>query len=293
MRAVPQQTIVREVGFEGIALHGGNTVSVRLRPAAENTGIVFRRTDKKTDIRADCKAVCDTHLATTLGGGDGGATVGTVEHLLSALAAFSLDNLLIELNGDELPILDGSAASWCALLGACGVRPQKAARRHIRVRREVSVNGGAQRASWRPAADDASCYEVTINYPHAIVTRGGASCSFALTADDYERRIGRARTFCYINDVETMHRHNRAQGGSLQNAVVYDDNGVINAEGLRYPDEFVRHKMLDVIGDCYINGHLVLGDYQGESPGHSLNNKLMRALAADKTAWEWTEKTLS
>lgn len=283
-----QHTIIQEINFEGITLHGGDTISVRLRPSAENTGIVFYRADKNISIRANCQTVYNTHLATTLKDGD--VSISTVEHLLSAMAALSLDNLLIELNGDELPILDGSAASWFVLLSACGFRQQNASRRYIRILKEVSVNGGAQRASWRPSPNGSSCYDARINYPHAVVNQTGTEYSFTLTTEAYEQQISRARTFCYINDVEAMHQQKRALGGSLQNAVVYDDNGVINAEGLRYPNEFIRHKVLDIIGDCYINGHLVLGHYQGEGPGHSINNHLMRALADNPDTWEWYEQ---
>ncbi|MCH9757567.1 MAG: UDP-3-O-acyl-N-acetylglucosamine deacetylase [Proteobacteria bacterium] len=281
-----QQTILKEGAFTGIALHRGGEVSVRLLPATENSGIVFRRSDLGSEIKSDCYAVGDTHLATTLQNND--VQVGMVEHLLSSLAANGLDNIVVELNGEEVPILDGSAAPWLLFLKGCGRRALPAAKRYIRVLQTVRIEEeNDSYASFTPAAG--SHYEITIDYPHEVINRTGVSCVFELTANTYAAQIARARTFCYVNDVETMHRYQRALGGSLQNAVVYDDNGVINKSGLRYPDEFVRHKMLDAIGDCYINGYLVLGHYRANKPGHGINNRLMRALMADENAWEWCE----
>lgn len=281
-----QHTIAREEEFVGIALHSGGEVRVRLLPAAENTGIVFRRRDLGGEIKADCQAVADTNLATTLQGG--GIAVGMVEHLLSALAANRVDNLIVELDGAEVPVLDGSAAPWQLLLNACGRAPQAAARRTIRVLQPVRVEaGGGEFAEFAPAGE--SSYHVTIDYPHKVVNSTGVEYDFLLTESGYAGEIVRARTFCYVGDVEIMHRSNRALGGSLQNAVVYNDETVINEGGLRYPDEFVRHKVLDAIGDCFINGHVVTGSYRSHKPGHGLNNRLMRALMANPQAWEWSE----
>ena len=281
-----QHTIARAIKFAGIALHDGGAVNVELSPAAENSGIVFRRTDKDAEFSPHCGRVCDTFLATTVEAN--GVRVGMVEHLMSALAAMRIDNLVVALDGVEVPVVDGSAAPWCLLLSACGRREQAAARRGIRVKKEVRIGDDDRSVSLAPMANATPHYEVTINYPHAVVNNSGTDFSFALESAAYIKHISRARTFCHINDVETMHRYNRARGGSLLNAVVYDDNAVINKEGLRYPDEFVRHKVLDAIGDCFINGFEVIGDYHGTSPGHDLNNKLMRALMQDDDAWEWT-----
>ena len=289
--AAAQHTVAREISFDGIALHSGSVVHVRLAPAAENTGIVFHRTDINADIRADCLAVQETFLATTLCAPNSTASVSTVEHLLSAMAALAVDNLRVEIDGSELPILDGSAAPWWLLLNnACGLRQQHAARRFIRVKKNIETADNGRQVRFSPSENDSCRYDVMISYPHNVVNQSGTHFAFSLLQDNYEHNISRARTFCYVNDVEAMHRLQRAQGGSLQNAVVYDDKAVINPEGLRYPDEFVRHKLLDAIGDCYINGHLVLGNYSGNSPGHDMNNKLMRALMADANAWEWTEQ---
>ena len=283
-----QQTILNEAQFNGIALHGGGEVRLRLLPAEADSGIVFRRSDTGGEIRSSCEAVSDTRLATTLSAN--GTRVGMVEHLMSSLAASGIDNVVVELDGDEVPILDGSAAPWQLYLDSCGRRELSAPKRYIRVLKTVRVEADDDGyAEFTPAA--ASSYQVTINYPHDIVNRTGMYYEFHLTPAAYAEQICRARTFCYVNDVEYMHATNHALGGSLQNALVYTDTGIINKYGLRYPDEFVRHKILDAIGDCYINGHLVLGCYRAAKPGHTINNRLMRALMEQKDAWDWTTET--
>lgn len=280
-----QQTILNAAQFNGIALHGGGEVRLRLLPAEADSGIIFRRSDVGGEIKSSCHAVGDTRLATTLAAN--GVRIGMVEHLLSSLAANGIDNVVVELDGDEVPILDGSAAPWQLYLDSCGRRALPAPKRYIRVLKPVRVDaedGGY--AEFTPAAD--SCYQITINYPHDVVNRTGMHYEFHLTQADYAAQISRARTFCYVNDVEYMHAANHALGGSLQNALVYNDDGIINKYGLRYPNEFVRHKILDAIGDCYINGHLVLGCYRAAKPGHTINNRLMRTLAGQADAWGWT-----
>ena len=287
-----QQTIRREREFVGIGLHNGRVAKVNLRPLDENSGILFRRMDlNKKEIPADSANVSDTLQATTLR--FDGAEVGTVEHLLSALAVLGIDNLLVEVDSPELPILDGSAAPWMLfLLSACGISRQRAAKRFIRVKKTVEIKDGSRSVSFLPN-DGWVNYRVTIDYPHSVVQRSGNHFAHTLSAYEYGRDISRARTFCYLNDVELMRKNRRALGGSLANAVVYDDNGILNEEGLRYENEFVRHKVLDVIGDCYVNGNLILSDYEGVQPGHKLNNQLMRALMADKEAWEYVEAPLN
>ncbi|MGU9951251.1 MAG: UDP-3-O-acyl-N-acetylglucosamine deacetylase [Gammaproteobacteria bacterium WSBS_2016_MAG_OTU1] len=281
-----QQTIARPFGFSGIALHSGSAAHVLLSPLPENSGVVFCRSDMGKCIRASSDNVRDTRLATTLG--DDSCTVGTVEHLLSALAALGVDNIKVEVDEPELPIVDGSAAPWMLFLtDACGLTTQNAPKKIMRVRKKVTatINGG--HAYFLPPSGEAATYTVGIDFPHAVVRRTGDKYSHVLEAADYEENISRARTFCYVNDVESMRRNHRALGGSLRNAVVFDDTTVLNAEGLRYPDEFVRHKVLDAIGDCYINGNLIWGDYHAECPGHALNHALVTALTADEDAWEW------
>lgn len=288
--AARQVTIARGETFKGIALHGGGEVQVRLLPAAADAGIVFRRVDaaEAGEIRAHCRAVGDTRLATTLVANE--TRVGMVEHLLSALAAARVDNVVVELDGAEVPILDGSAAPWGVLLEGCGRVTQAAPRRRMRVRKTVRVEGedGAF-AEFAPASE---CrYRVEIDYPNKVVAATGRVCEFVPDAESYARKIARARTFCCVTDVEAMHKHRRALGGSLQNALVYDDKGVINEGGLRYPDEFARHKMLDAIGDCYVNGYAVVGAFRARKPGHGINNALMRALVANEAAWGWEDES--
>lgn len=283
---VTQTTIARPAAFSGIALHSGHAAAVRLLPHDEDGGIVFIRKDVGGSVRASGENVHDTRLATTLT--DGECAIGTVEHLLSALSALCIDNLQIEVDGPELPILDGSAAPWMLFLtDACGLAKQKARRRIMRVLKKVEQTMDDACASFAPSADGAARYDVRIDFAHAAVRRTGGRYVHILSAAEYEEEISRARTFCYVNDVEYMRHHRRALGGSLDCAVVYDDLGVLNAEGLRYPDEFVRHKVLDAIGDCYINGYLIAADYKAERPGHALNHALVSALFADTSAWKW------
>ena len=285
MHAV-QKTISRPAGFSGIALHSGRAVQTRLVPLPEDSGIVFCRTDLDMCVKSATANVGDTRLATTLR--DGKCEVSTVEHLLSALSALGIDNLRVEVDGPELPIVDGSSAPWMLFLtDACGLSAQSAPRKIMRVKKEVvkTINGGHARFS--PPSGDGVRYTAHIDFPHAAVRRTGAKFSHVLSADGYEEEVSRARTFCYVNDVDDMRRHRLALGGSLNCAVVYDDTGVLNAEGLRYPDEFVRHKVLDAIGDCYINGHFIAADYEAECPGHALNHALVSALTADTDAWTW------
>ena len=279
-----QQTLARPCAFTGIALHNGGEVQVRLLPAEEGEGVIFHRVDVNQSIRAHCRLVGDTHLATVLH--DGGVSVFMVEHFLSAAYAAGIDNVRIELNGNEMPILDGSASPWMILFDRVGIRRQGASRRRIRVKKPVIVSEGEREARFEPSIAEECHFDVTIDYPHKVIHRGGTRIRCDLDSDTYLRQIARARTFCYVKDVEWMQRHNRARGGSLQNAVVFDDEGVINEEGLRYPDEFVRHKVLDAVGDCYINGQTIMGRYRSVRPGHDLNNRLIRALLDDREAWE-------
>ncbi len=283
-----QQTVAREAGFAGVALHSGRRVRVLLRPREAGGGVVFCRADiGGAEIAAKAENVCDTRLATTLR--QNGAEVGMVEHLLSALAALGIDNLTVEVDGPEMPALDGSAAPWLLLLSsACGLRAQNIPKQFIRVRKKISARLGAAGAEFFPNEGRAR-YRVAIDFSHPVVRRSGGGLEYELRAEDYEREIGRARTFCYVHDVEQMRKNKKALGGSLGNAVVFDDRGVLNEGGLRYKNEFVRHKILDAVGDCYIGAHLILADYRAARPGHGVNNQLVRALLADKTAFEWTE----
>lgn len=282
-----QTTIARPAEFSGIALHSGRAARVRLSPMEEDGGVVFCRSDLGGgEVRASGDNVQDTRLATTLAHGE--CSVGTVEHLLSALSALCIDNLRVEVDGPELPILDGSAAPWILFLtDACGLVKQGMPRKIIRAVKKVEQTINGARASFTPRTNGGARYTVRIDFSHTAVRRTGGTYTHALSAAEYEEEISRARTFCYVGDVEHMRRNRRALGGSLDCAVVYDDLGVLNAEGLRYPDEFVRHKVLDAIGDCYINARLISADYEADRPGHALNHALVSALMADESAWEW------
>lgn len=286
---VPQRTIARARGFVGAGLHSGRKIAVRLLPAGEDAGIVFRRADLGgAEVRAAADLVHETNLAT--GFRNGAAEVFTVEHLLSALAATGIDNVVVELDGPEVPIADGSANPWLLLLRYCRIRRQRAAKRFIRVLRPVEVVAGERRARFLPLTFGGGLtYSARIDYPHRVVARTAKELAYDLDPRTYAREISRARTFGYIRDVEAMRRAQRALGGSLDCAVVYDDHRPLNEEGLRYPDEFIRHKILDAIGDCYAGGALIAGRWHGELPGHDLNNKLVRKLLATAEAWEWAE----
>ena len=282
-----QQTIAAPVSIRGLGLHSGKSIHARLLPAPADSGVVFRRVDLSppAEVRADSRNVVDTRLATCLGYGR--ARVSTVEHLLAALAALGVDNLTVEIDGAELPILDGSAAQWILLVRPSQLVAQEAPKKFIRVLRRVDWQAqDGRRASFSPFAG--ARHEIRIEFPTVPVVRAsGRRLRFDLTPQGFIKEIARARTFCHVRDVERMRKSGRARGGSLENAVVFDDYRVLNPGGLRYPDEFARHKMLDVIGDCFINGHLVVGCLRATCPGHSLNHALMRELMESRGAWEW------
>ncbi len=280
-----QKTLAQPCWFTGIALHNGGEVNVRLLPAAENTGIVFKRIDINATIHTKHHLVSETLLATVLA--EDGNSVCMVEHLLSAIAAVGIDNLTVELDGMEMPILDGSSIAWIVLIDSIGLTEQKAVKKYIRVQKAIEIKQNERSVSLLPTNNNFPCFNVSIDYPHSVVNKTGLNYQFELSYESYKEEISRARTFCYVSDVAWMQRNNRALGGSLQNAIVYDDNKVINDDGLRYHNEFVRHKILDAIGDCYIEGHLILGNYVGIRPGHDLNNQLMCALFSDPNNWTW------
>lgn len=281
-----QKTIAKQCRFTGIALHSGGEVNVALRPAAINSGIVFTRTDVNMSIKSSYDKVGDTLLATVLS--QNGHSVMMVEHLLSALSAAGIDNLIVEIDGKEMPILDGSAIPWIVLLDSVGIVTQPAPKKYIRVTQAVEISEGDRVVSLSPTTDNAPSFDIYIDYPHKIINNSGQHYQFNLSYTDYKNNISRARTFCHVADVPWMQRNNRALGGSLQNAIVYDNDKIINANGLRYPNEFVRHKVLDAIGDCYIDGHWIIGHYKGIHPGHDLNNKVIRALFTDSNNWQWS-----
>ena len=279
------KTITRAVG---VGLHSGQRVELTLRPAQPDTGIVFRRVDlpEPVDIPISAEAVTDTRMASTIG--TGGAKVHTVEHLMSAIAGLGLDNIYIDITAEEVPILDGSSASFVFLLQSAGIELQKAPRRFIRVLRKVEVREGEganeKWASLEPYHGFKLSFE--IDFDHRVVNSTGQRVDFDLGADSYSRDIARARTFGFTKELEYMLSKGLARGGGLDNAIVMDDTKVLNAGGLRYDDEFVKHKILDAMGDLYIIGKPLLAAYTAFRSGHALNNKLLRELLSHSDAYE-------
>ncbi|SFD85807.1 UDP-3-O-acyl-N-acetylglucosamine deacetylase [Paracidovorax konjaci] len=283
-----QRTIKTLTRAVGVGLHSGQRVELTLRPAAPDTGIVFRRIDlpEPVDIPIRAESVVDTRMASTIG--VGGAKVHTVEHLMSACAGLGLDNLYIDITAEEVPILDGSSASFVFLLQSAGVTLQNAPKKFIRVTRPVEVREGEGHQLKWARLDPYHGYKLRfeIDFAHPAVDSTGQSVEFDLGSGSYTRDIARARTFGFTKDVEMMRASGLALGGGLDNAIVMDDYKVLNADGLRYDDEFVKHKILDAIGDLYIVGKPLLAAYSAFRSGHAMNNQLLRALLADEDAWE-------
>ena len=271
-----------------MGLHSGQRVELTLRPAQPDTGIVFRRVDLPlpVDIPVSALAVTDTRMASTVS--NGGAKVHTVEHLMSACAGLGIDNLYVDITAEEVPILDGSSASFVFLLQSAGIELQNAARRFIRVLRPVEVREGAgDGVKWaRLEPHHGFKLSFEIDFDHRVVDSTGQRVEFDLSAGNYMRDIARARTFGFTKDVETMRANGLGLGGGLDNAIVMDDYRVLNSDGLRYDDEFVKHKILDAIGDLYLIGKPLLAAYSAFRSGHALNNRLLRELLAQQDAWE-------
>jgi UDP-3-O-[3-hydroxymyristoyl] N-acetylglucosamine deacetylase len=289
-----QRTIKSLTRAVGVGVHSGQKVELTLRPAAPDSGIVFRRTDLPTpvDIPVNVYTVCDTRMATTISpGGDPGAPkVQTIEHLLSACAGLGLDNLAIDITGEEVPILDGSAASFVFLLQSAGVVVQAAPKRFLRVLEPVEVREGEGASLKWARLEPFHGYRLSfeIEFHHPALDATGQRVSFDFGSGRYKRDIARARTFGFTKDVEMMRARGLALGGSMDNAIVVDDYRVLNAGGLRYDDEFVKHKILDAIGDMQVAGKPLLASYTAFKGGHALNNKLLRTLLADARAYEVT-----
>jgi len=283
------QSITRAVG---VGVHSGHKVELTLRPAAPDTGIVFHRTDLPTpvDIPVNAEAVSDTRMASTISpGGDPGAPkVQTIEHLMSACAGLGIDNLHVDITGEEVPILDGSASSFVFLLQSAGVGVQDAPKRFLKVTRPVEVREGEGPTLKWARLEPYHGYRLTfeIEFDHPVVNATGQRIEFDMGSGRYKQEIARARTFGFTRDVETMRARGLGRGGSLDNVIVIDDHGVLNSDGLRYADEFVKHKILDAIGDLHIAGKPLLASYVAYKSGHALNNKLLRALLSDRDAYE-------
>lgn len=281
-----QRTISQAISGSGIGVHSGNQVDIRLLPAKPDSGIVFRRTDLDTpvDIPARADLVNDTQLCTALN--VDGVRVATVEHLMSALAGLGIDNIVVEMTAPEIPIMDGSAAPFVYLIQQAGIREQDAAKRFLRVLAPIEVRDGDKWAKLLPF--DGYRLDFSIDFDHPVFRHRNSHTRLDFTTQNYIRDYSRARTFGFLRDIEYLQSHGLALGGSLDNAVVVDRFRVMNEQGLRFDDEFVRHKLLDAVGDMYLLGAPILGWYQGYKSGHDLNNRLCLEVMRHPDAWEWT-----
>lgn len=281
---IRQRTLKNVIRATGIGLHSGKKVYLTLRPAPVNTGIVFCRTDLNPIVMIEAKAtnVGDTMLSTNLVKGD--ARVSTVEHLMSAFAGLGIDNAFVDLSAPEVPIMDGSAGPFVFLLQSAGIEEQNALKQFIRIKRKVTVSDGDKSATFLPF--DGFKVDFTIDFDHPVIKGRGQNISIDFSSTSFVREVSRARTFGFMKDIENLRKQNLALGGSTENAIVVDEYRILNEDGLRYEDEFVRHKVLDAIGDLYMLGKSLIGEFRGYKSGHALNNRLVRELLLQKDAWE-------
>lgn len=279
-----QRTLKNVIRATGVGLHTGEKVYLTLRPAASDTGIVFRRVDLSpvVEIRACAENVGDTRLSSTLV--REGVRVSTVEHLLSAFAGLGIDNAYVDVSAPEVPIMDGSAGPFVFLLQSAGVEEQNAAKRFIRIKRKIEVREGDKRASFEPF--DGFKVSFAIDFDHPAFSQRAQSACVDFSSTSFVREVSRARTFGFLRDIEMLRQRELALGGSMDNAIVVDDYRVLNEDGLRYEDEFVKHKILDAIGDLYLLGHSLIGAFVGYKSGHALNNRLLHELLRHEDAWE-------
>ena len=279
-----QRTLKTTIRATGVGLHSGAKVYMKLRPAAENAGIVFRRVDLEhpVDVPADPRLVGETMLGTTLIKGD--TRVATVEHLMSALAGLGIDNVYVDLSAAEVPIMDGSAGPFVFLLQSAGIEEQNAQKKFSRIKKTVRVEDDDKWAELVPFDGFKVNFEVNFNHPVFNKLSQHATIDFSSTS--VLKEVSRARTFCFLRDVEALRERNLTLGGSMDNAIVLDDYRILNEDGLRYANEFVIHKILDAIGDCYLLGHSLIGELRAYKSGHELNNRLMRAMLADESSFE-------
>ncbi|WP_370274603.1 UDP-3-O-acyl-N-acetylglucosamine deacetylase [Hyphomonas atlantica] len=286
-----QQTIARPAVCAGVGVHSGKKARLVLKPAPAGTGVVFRRTDiqgPNTTIPAYAEQVTDTQLGTTLTN-ENGVSVAVVEHLMAALAGMGIDNLLIEIDGPEVPIMDGSSAVYCELLLQAGLKQQSAPRRRIRILETIEIEDGPKRARLSPSEDKLLTLNARIEYDDTVI--GVQEMTLQLAPGMFARDLAFARTYGFARDVDMLRSMGLARGGSLENAVVVDDGEIMNPEGLRSEDEFVRHKMLDAVGDLMLAGAPIAGIYEAVQPGHSINNLLVRKLLETPSAWCWESDT--
>ena len=281
---IRQRTLRNSIRATGVGLHSGKKVYLTLRPAAVNTGIVFRRVDLDpvVEIPATAENVGDTTLSTTLVKDD--VRISTVEHLLSAMAGLGIDNAYVEMSAAEVPIMDGSAGPFVFLLQSAGIEEQSVAKKFIRIKREIRVEEDDKFASFLPRNGFKVTFTIDFDHP---VFRGRPACAEVdFCSTSFVREVSRARTFGFMHEMEHLRSKGLARGGSVDNAIVVDDYRILNKDGLRYEDEFVRHKVLDAIGDLYLLGNSLIGEFRAHKSGHALNNKLLRALMAQQDAWE-------
>ena len=281
---IKQRTLKNVIRATGVGLHTGEKIYLTLRPAAPDAGIVFRRVDLDTpvDIPARPEFVGDTQLCTTVC--KDGIRVSTVEHLLSAMAGLGIDNAYIDLSAAEVPIMDGSAGPFVFLIQSAGIEEQNAPKRFVRIKRPVVVEDGDKWVRFDPFEGFKVSFSIEFDHPVFETHTRTAELDFSTTS--FVKEVSRARTFGLLKDVERLRDNNLALGGSLDNAIVVDDYRILNEDGLRYEDEFVKHKILDAVGDLYLLGHSLIGAFSGYKSGHALNNRLLRALLADADAWE-------
>ncbi|HLE93950.1 MAG TPA: UDP-3-O-acyl-N-acetylglucosamine deacetylase [Sulfuricaulis sp.] len=281
---IKQRTLKNVIRATGVGLHTGEKVYLTLRPATSDTGIVFRRTDlpEPVEIRACPENVSDTRLSTTIE--SNGARVSTVEHLMSAFAGLGIDNAYVDLTAAEVPIMDGSAGPFVFLVQSAGIAEQSAPKRFMRIKKRIRVEDGDKWACFEPFEGFKVSFGIEFNHPTFRDSTQNASVDFSTTS--FVKEVSRARTFGFMGDLEALRAAGLARGGGLDNAIVLDDFRVLNDDGLRYEDEFVKHKVLDAIGDLYLLGHPLIGAFSAHKSGHSLNNRLLRELIMRQEAWE-------
>ena len=281
---VRQRTLKNSIQANGVGLHTGEKVYLTLHPSAPDTGVVFRRIDLDPVVEIPAKAenVGDTMLSTTLI--KEGARVSTVEHLLSALAGMGIDNLIIDVSAPEIPIMDGSAAPFVFLLQSAGIEEQDAPKKFIRVKRPVTVEQEGKKATFKPF--DGFKINFAIDFDHPVFENQTLNASIDFSSTSFVKEVSRARTFGFMHEFEYLRAKGLARGGSLDNAIVVDDSQIVNEDGLRFEDEFVKHKILDAIGDLYLMGNSIIGEFDAHKSGHGLNNASLLALIAEKDAWE-------
>lgn len=289
-RMIRQRTLKSVIPTKGIGLHKGNMVHMTLRPAPSHTGIIFRRIDLDpvVEIQADARNVTDTLMSTNLE--KDGVRVCTVEHLMAAFAGLGVDNALVDIDSEEIPIMDGSAAPFVFLLQAAGITEQRALKKFIRIKKKMKISQGEKDsknykyAIFEPF--DGFKVNFGIDFEHPVIQGSTQTANFDFSTTSFVREVSRARTFGFLHEYEQLRAMNLALGGSLDNAIVLDDYRILNEDGLRYEDEFVKHKILDAVGDLYLLGHSLIGAFSGFRSGHGLNNQLLRKLLADESAYE-------